>query len=92
MRAGTVTLWIAIWTSAVGCAARPSPGVHTLAVNTYAFGIFGGRAVDLRDVCGATPATRMEIRRRGLDYVISAVSLGFYMPHEVRIRCGVTAQ
>jgi hypothetical protein len=82
-------LWscLALGALSAGCAARPA-GVHEVAVHQYVFGAFGGRAVDVRDVCGNQAVARLAIRRAALDYVLSIATVGIYLPHRVEVQCG----
>ena len=75
-----------------GCAARNATGVHEVSVHQFVFGAFGGRALDLRDVCVGSAAQSFELRRSFSDYVVSVLSLGMYVPHQVRVRCEERAQ
>jgi hypothetical protein len=56
------------------------------------FGVFGGSSLDARDVCPSGEISEFEIRRSAPEYVVSIVSLGLYLPHQVRIRCRETGQ
>jgi hypothetical protein len=70
-----------------GCAQRVAPSVREISVHEYLFGAFGGGALDARDVCPAGAISDFEIRRNAAAYLASIVSLGIYLPHQVRIRC-----
>lgn len=56
-------------------------------MHEYLFGAFGGAAFDLRDLCPGGEVSEFEIRRNASAYLVSIVSLGVYLPHQVRIRC-----
>jgi hypothetical protein len=71
--------------------ARPS-GAHEVRVGNYVFGAFGGRGIDVRDLCGSQPARTIEVHREAIDYVVSVVTIGMYLPHRVRVRCAETTQ
>lgn len=70
-----------------GCSAPTAAGVHEVSVHEFVFGAFGGRGLDLRDVCVSSAPQSFELRRSALDYVLSVVSIGMYVPHRVRVRC-----
>ena len=69
------------------CAAAPGPGVRELSVHRYAFGLFGGREIDVRDLCGARELERVEVTRRFGAWAASIGTFGVYLPHQVRISC-----
>ncbi|HET9931520.1 MAG TPA: hypothetical protein VFQ35_12560 [Polyangiaceae bacterium] len=70
-----------------GCAAPNATGVREVSVHEFVFGAFGGRSLDLRNVCNERPARGFELRRSALDYVLSVVSIGMYVPHRIRVEC-----
>lgn len=74
-----------------GCAQRVAPSTREISVHEYLFGAFGGSALDARDVCPSGEISEFEIRRNASAYVVSIVSLGLYLPHQVRIRCRETS-
>ena len=78
---------LALLLASTGCAQRLAPGVREVTVREYLFGVFGGSAIDLRDVCPAADASAFEVRRDASSYLISVATLGLYLPHQVRIQC-----
>jgi hypothetical protein len=80
-------LLLAISTSS--CApATVGRGVREISVQEYMFGAFGGATIDVRDVCPSGNVREVSLQRSTGDYVASVVTLGLYLPHEVRIACG----
>jgi hypothetical protein len=74
-----------------GCAQRIAPPLREISVHEYLFGAFGGSALDVRDICPSGEASDFEIRRSASAYALSIVSLGLYLPHQVRVRCRETS-
>ena len=72
---------------ATSCASARASGTHEVAVNEFVFGAFGGGAFDVRDACGERGVQSIELRRAGVDYLLSLATLGMYVPHRVRVRC-----
>ena len=58
-----------------------------LMVRAYVFGAFGGRAIDVRDVCASGRARTVRLTRTASDYAAATLTLGMYVPHRVRVRC-----
>lgn len=56
-------------------------------MHEYLFGAFGGAALDMRDLCPKGDVSEFEIRRSASAYVVSVLTLGVYLPHQVRVRC-----
>ncbi|MGC4091355.1 MAG: hypothetical protein QM756_26445 [Polyangiaceae bacterium] len=81
-----LTLLAATLLTSAGCASNRA-GTHEVNVHEFVFGAFGGRALDVRDVCGDRPTTSLATRRSGLDYLFSVLSLGLYLPHRIQLRC-----
>ncbi|MFZ5894077.1 MAG: hypothetical protein ACOY0T_23655 [Myxococcota bacterium] len=78
--------------SLLGCASARSAGTHEFEVHQYVFGAFGGRALDLRDICENGARTSFVIRRSAGDYLVSVLSVGLYVPHRVHVRCEADGQ
>jgi hypothetical protein len=70
-----------------GCAQRVAPSTREVSVHEYLFGAFGGAALDARDLCPGGDVSAFEIRRSASAYLVSVLSLGLYLPHQVRVRC-----
>lgn len=73
-----------------GCAQRVAPSTREISVHEYLFGVFGGSALDARDVCPSGEISEFEIRRSASAYAVSILTLGLYLPHQVRVRCRET--
>jgi hypothetical protein len=76
---------LALCATCVGCATISESG--NVRVHHYLFGLAGGAAVDVRDVCASGKAESLAIRRGFAEYALSILTLGLYLPHDVRIRC-----
>lgn len=72
---------------ASGCAQRVAPSTREISVHEYLFGAFGGASLDMRDVCPGGDVREVEIRRSASAYVVSVLTLGVYLPHQVRVQC-----
>jgi hypothetical protein len=68
-----------------GCATVPEAG--RVRVHHFVFGLAGGTEVDARDVCPSGKVTSVEVYRSFSAYVASIVTLGLYVPYDVRMRC-----
>lgn len=84
--------WLALllsWAAcSAGCAQRIAPStVREVSVHEYLFGAFGGSTLDARDLCPSGGVAEFEIRRDAGSYLVSILSLGLYLPHQVRVRC-----
>ncbi len=54
---------------------------------TYLFGTLGNRTVDLRRVCHGGLAREVSVLPTAESAVLGLVTLGVYIPLEVRVRC-----
>jgi hypothetical protein len=73
---------------AAACSARSAgKAAHETTVHRYVFGLFGGKAVDVRDVCASGDARHIRVRRPFWVHAASAATLGLYLPHRLRIEC-----
>jgi hypothetical protein len=79
------TLWLLVLLCSCGSALAPN--VQRVRADAYIFGLFGSRAIDLRDVCAGGAANQARITRQGWMYLASLLTLGIYVPHQVEIRC-----
>ncbi len=76
-------LWIGFAALLSGCVGTQ----RELWVHRYAFGLFGGGAVDVRDVCASGHARQLRISRNFESYLLALVTLGVYLPHQVHVEC-----
>jgi hypothetical protein len=83
-------LLVALCVLGASACGAPAVAAHEreILVRTWVFGAFGSRSVDVRDLCGADRARRVEFARRFPDYVAGVVTLGMYVPHRIRVECG----
>lgn len=61
--------------------------MHETTVHRYVFGLFGGKAVDVRDLCASGRAREIRVRRPFWAHAASAMTLGLYLPHTLRVEC-----
>lgn len=70
-----------------GCGAHARLNHHEIVVHRYLFGALGETTVDVRDICSAEGAEEIRTTRTFWDYAANVISLGFYAPYRLRIRC-----
>jgi hypothetical protein len=68
-----------------GCATIPEAG--RARVHHFVFGLAGGAELDVRDLCPSGKTATIEVYRSFSAYVASILSLGMYVPYDVRLRC-----
>lgn len=70
------------------CAPRQvRPDEYSAWVNGFGFGLFGSRALDVRDVCPSGSARQVEVEQTAATVSLTLVSVGLYTPRQVRIHC-----
>jgi hypothetical protein len=78
-------LLLGVCSLCLGCATVGESG--NVRVHHFLFGLAGGAAVDVRDVCRSGRAESVSVHRGVSAYLLSIVTLGLYLPHDVQIRC-----
>jgi hypothetical protein len=63
------------------------PNEYAAWVNGFAFGTLGSRSLDVRDVCPSGVAKGVAVEQTPVTAVLTVVSIGFYTPRQLRIRC-----
>ena len=56
-------------------------------MHEFLFGLSAGTVVDVRDVCPSGKAESIDVYRSFSAYALSIVTLGLYLPYDVRMRC-----
>jgi hypothetical protein len=70
-----------------GACASTTHEAGRVRVHEFLFGLSGGAALDVRDLCPSGQARELAIERSFSTYLIGVVTLGIYVPFDVRVRC-----
>ena len=86
-RVAQAALFTLLCTACAGTQTAPKSVTEKRWVPAYVFGIFGAKALDIRDVCASGVAQQVSIRTTPATLALGIVTFGIYTPQEVKIQC-----